>query len=84
MSAYERMKVKRSREVLEKNGIADFDNLRDAQVLHNIYINTDGEIFVKYEISRHPRIKISEKKNDKGEKIIRKIEADLAALKDTL
>ena len=56
LSAYEKIKVKKIRENLSKNGISDFDNLRDVQVLHSIYVNTDGEVFVKYEISRHPRI----------------------------
>ena len=81
---YERTKVKRIRENLEKNGIADFDNLRDSQVLQNIHVSPEGEVFVKYEISRHPRIKISEKKNNKGERLIHRMEKDLAALRETL
>ena len=84
LSPYEQIKVKKIRDNLAKGGITDFDKLRDAQVLHNIYVNTDGEVFVKYEISRHPRIKNSEKKNDKGEKLIGKMEKDLAALRETL
>jgi Flp pilus assembly CpaF family ATPase len=84
LSLYEQGKAKKIRESLAKNGITDFEALRDAQVLHNIYVNTDGEVFVKYEISRHPRIKNSEKKDNKGEKLIGKIEKNLAALRDAL
>ena len=84
LSAYELIKVKKVRESLAKNGIADFDNLRDAQILHNIYINTDGDVFVKYEISRHPIATTSDRKNLKGEKLLNKMEKTLAALRDTL
>ncbi|WP_232385591.1 hypothetical protein [Methanoregula boonei] len=84
LSVYEQGKVRKIRENLAKNGIGDFDKLRDAQVLHNIHVSTDGEVFVKYEISRHPRIKNSEKKENKGEKLIGRIEKDLAALRETL
>ena len=84
LSAYEQTKVRKVRESLAKNGISDFDNLRDAQVLHDIYVNKDGEIFVKYEISPHPKIKNSEKKNNKGERLISKMEKNLAALRETL
>ena len=84
LSAYERIKVKKVRESLTKNGISDFDNLRDAQVLHNIYVNTDGEVFVKYGISRHPVATTSDRKNPKGENILIKMERNLAALRDTL
>ena len=48
MSAYERGKVKRIREILAQKGISKFDRLRDQQVLCNIYINTEGEVFVKF------------------------------------
>jgi hypothetical protein len=84
LSAYERIKVKKVRESLTKNGIADFDNLRDVQVLRNIYVNTDGEVFVKYEISKHPIATTSDRKNLKGEKLLKKMEKNLAALRDTL
>ena len=84
LSAYEQMKVKKVRESLVKNGIADFDNLRDAQILHNIYINTDGDVFVKYEISKHPAATIADRKNLKGEKLLNKMEKNLAALRKTL
>lgn len=63
LSAYERIKVKKNRDCLLNNEISDFDNLRDAQVLHNIYVNTEGEVFVKYEISRHPVATTSDRKN---------------------
>jgi len=84
LSAYEQMKVKKVRESLAKNGISDFDNLRDAQVLHNIYINTDGNVFVKYEISKHPVATSPDQKDLKGEKILNKIEKNLAALREAL
>ena len=84
LSAYEQGKVKKIRENLAKNGIADFDNLRDAQVLHIIYVNTDGEVFVKYENSRHSVAKSPGRKDHKGEKILDKIEKNLAALRDAL
>ena len=84
LSVYERMKVKKIRENLTKSGITDFDNLRDAQVLHNIYLNTDGEIFVKYEISKHPVEKGFEAKNHRGEKILNKMEKNLSTLRASL
>ncbi len=84
LSVYERGKVKKIRENLAKNGIANFDNLRDAQVLHNIYLNTDGEIFVKYEVSKHPVAIMPGRKDIKGEKILAKMEKNLAALKEVL
>jgi len=84
LSVYERMKVKKIRENLAKNGITDFDNLRDAQVLHDIYLNTDGEIFVKYEISKHPVEKGFGAKNQRGEKILNKMEKNLSALRVVL
>jgi hypothetical protein len=84
LSAYERIKVKKIRDGLSKNGISDFDNLRDAQVLHSIYVNTDGEVFVKYEISKHT-VSISPGRKDlKGEKILAKMEKNLVALRNML
>ena len=84
LSAYEKIKVKKIRDGLSKNGISAFDNLRDAQVLHNIYINTDGEVFVNYEISKHPVAIPRDRKNLKGEKLLNKLEKNLAALRETL
>ena len=84
LSVYERMKVKKIRENLTKNGITNFDNLRDAQVLHDIYLNTDGEIFVKYEISKHPVEKGFGAKNQRGKKILNKMEKNLSALRVAL
>ena len=83
LSAYERGKVKRIREQLSQKGISDFDRLRDQQVLNTIYVNTDGEIFVKYgqETSgadeKAPRSRASEK-------ILTKLEKDIALLRDVL
>ena len=84
LSAYERMKVKKVRESLAKNGITDFDKHRDAQILHNIYINTDGEIFAKYEISKHSIAITSVRKNIRGAKLLNKVEKTLATLWDTI
>lgn len=84
LSVYEQIKVKKIRENLAKNGITDFDNLRDAQVLHNIYVNTDGDVFVKYEISKHTVTTTSDRKNLKGEKLLNKMEKSFAALRKAL
>jgi hypothetical protein len=84
LNAYERGKVKRIRETLAQKGIPDFDNLRDAQIRHNIYLDTDGGIFVNYEIFRNPGEGRDVKKNPIGEKILNKMEKNLAALKDVL
>jgi len=83
LSAYERGKVKKIREHLEKSGITTFDNLRDPQILQNIYLSTDGEIFVKYEFIRDPAA-TSGRKNFQGEKILKKIEKNIAALRESL
>ena len=84
LSAYERMKVKKVRESLAKNRITDFDKHRDAQVLHSIYVNTDGEVFVKYKISKNPVVAASDRGNHKGEKLLNKIEENIAALREVL
>jgi hypothetical protein len=84
LNAYERGKVKHIREALAQKGITDFDNLRDAQIRHNIYLNTDGGIFVNYEIFKNPGPGRVVKKNQTGEKIFNKIEKNLAALRDVL
>jgi len=84
LNAYERGKVKRIREILAQKGITDFDNLRDAQIRHNIYLDTDGGIFVNYEIFRNPDAGSSGQKNPVGKKILNKIEKDLAALREVL
>jgi hypothetical protein len=84
LNAYERGKVKRIRGILAQKGIADFDNLRDAQIRHNIYIDTDGGIFVNYEIFRNPGAGRAVKKKPVGEKILNKMEKNLAALREVL
>ena len=84
LNAYERGKVKHIREALAQKGITDFDNLRDAQIRHNIYLDTDGEIFVNYEIFKKPDADRLVKKDLAGEKILNKMEKDLAALRDVL
>jgi len=84
LNAYERGKVKRIREILGQKGITDFDNLRDAQIRRNIYLDTDGGIFVNYEIIKSPSAISSSKKNHAGEKILNKIEKNLSALREVL
>ena len=84
LSAYERGKVKRIRETLVQKGITDFDSLRDPQILHNIYLEKDGEIFVNFEIFKSPGAGRSIKKNPTGEKILNKLEKNLAALREVL
>jgi hypothetical protein len=84
LNAYERGKVKRIREALAQKGITDFDNLRDPQVLHNIYLEKDGGIFVNYELFRSPGAGSSGQKNQAGEKILNKLEKNLAALRKVL
>jgi len=75
--------VKRIREILSQKGINDFDRLRDQQVLNNIYVNTDGEIFVKYGMDKNF---ITEKvsQNQNGEKILAKLEKNIALLRTVL
>ena len=80
LSAYERGKVKRIREMLSQKGITDFDRLRDQQILNNIYLNTEGEIFVKYGLGKS----FAEEKipqNRSGEKILAKLEKNIALLR---
>ncbi len=84
LNTYERGKVKRIRQALAQKGIIDFDNLRDAQIRHNIYLDTDSEIFVNYEIFRNPGPGKAVKKDHAGEKILNKLEKNLAALREVL
>jgi hypothetical protein len=84
LNAYERGKVKHIRETLAQKGITDFDNLRDTQIRHNIYLDTDGGIFVNYEIFKKPSPGRAVQKNSAGEKILNKLEKNLAALRKVL
>jgi hypothetical protein len=84
LNSYERGKVKRIRETLAQKGITDFDNLRDPQILHNIYLETDGEIFVNYEIFKNPSAGKAVKKSRPWEEILNKMEKNLAALREVL
>jgi hypothetical protein len=81
LSAYERGKVKRIREILSQKGITDFDNLRDQQILNNIYLSTEGEIFVKYGIGKNFSMKTTAPRNRAGVKILAKLEKNIAALR---
>jgi len=84
LNAYERGKVKHIRETLAQKGITDFDNLQDSQIRHNIHLDTDGRVFVNYEIFRNPGAGRATKKNQTGEKILNKLEKNLAALREVL
>jgi hypothetical protein len=81
LSAYERGKVKRIREILSQKGIADFENLRDQQILNNIYLRTDSEIFVKYKMGKNFIQETAAPRNRNGEKILAKLEKNIAALR---
>jgi hypothetical protein len=84
LNAYERGKVKHIREILAQKGITDFDNLRDAQIRQNIHLDTEGGIFVNYEIFRNPGASRVAKKDYAGKKILNKMEKNLAALREAL
>jgi len=84
LSAYERGKVKRIREILSQKGITDFDRLRDQQILSNIYVNTEGDVFVNYVINKNPIAEIKAPRNRSGEKILAKLEKNIAALRTVI
>ena len=63
LSVYEWMNGKKIREILAKDGITEFDSLRDARVLHDICVNTNGEVFVKYKTSKNPVATTLDRKN---------------------
>ncbi|MFA5236789.1 MAG: hypothetical protein WC362_02915 [Methanoregula sp.] len=84
LSAYERGKVKRIREILSQKGITDFDRLRDQQILTNIYLSTDGDIFVKYGTGKTFTVETTDPRNRAGEKILAKLEKNLAALRNVI
>ena len=84
LSAYERGKVKRIREILSQKGITDFDNLRDQQIINNIYLSTDGEVFVKYGLGKSFSSETTAPRNRTGEKILAKLEKNIAALRTVI
>lgn len=84
LSAYERGKVKRIREILSQKGITDFDHLRDQQILINIYVNTEGDVFVNYAINKNTITEIKAPRNKSGEKILAKLEKNIAALRTVI
>jgi len=84
LSAYERGKVKRIREVLTQKGITDFERLRDPQILNNIYVSTEGEVFVKYGLNKSVTVETPAPKNKSGEKILAKLEKNVAALRTVI
>ncbi|MFZ1127365.1 hypothetical protein, partial [Methanoregula sp.] len=84
LSAYERGKVKRMREIMSQKGITDFDRLRDQQILNNIYVSTDGEIFVKYGLGKNSSAEIKAPTNEAGKKILAKLEKNIALLRTVI
>ncbi|MEN6396172.1 MAG: hypothetical protein ABFC78_06800 [Methanoregula sp.] len=84
LSAYERGKVKRIREILNQKGIVKFEHMRDPQILNNIYINTEGEVFVKYGIDKKVITETPVSRNKSGEKILAKLEKNIAALRTVI
>ena len=81
MSVYERTKVKRIRDILSQKGISKFDTLRDSQLLQGIYINSDGEIFVKYGLPGTKK-RGRQQTTSEGVKILNTIEKNLVALRE--
>ncbi|MDD1694197.1 MAG: hypothetical protein LUQ71_05685 [Methanoregula sp.] len=84
LSAYERGKVKRIREILSQKGISNFDSLRDQQILTNIYVSTEGEVFVKYGLDKKVLAETVASPNRAGEKILAKLEKNIAALRTVI
>jgi hypothetical protein len=84
LSAYERGKVKRIREILSQKGITNFDNMRDPQILSSIYVSTEGEVFVKYGLDKKVITETTAPRNRSGEKILAKLEKNLAALRTVI
>ena len=83
LSAYERGKVKRIREILSQQGITGFDRMRDQQILNNIYVNTESEIFVKYGLDKNDTAQDVSRNRD-TEKILAKLEKNIALLRTVL
>jgi len=69
---------------MSQKGIMEFENLRDPQILNNIYINTDNEVFVKYGFGKAVSSETSSPKNREREKVIAKLEKNIAALRDVI
>jgi hypothetical protein len=84
LSAYERGKVKRIREILAQKGITTFENMRDPQILNSIYVSTEGEVFVKYGLDKKVITETTAPRNRLGEKILAKLEKNLAALRTVI
>jgi hypothetical protein len=84
LSAYERGKVKRIREILSHKGISNFDSLRDQQILTNIYVSTEGEVFIKYGLDKKVIAETAASPNRAGEKILAKLEKNIAALRTVI
>ncbi|MGA9085198.1 MAG: hypothetical protein ACLQMU_11375 [Methanoregula sp.] len=72
------------REIMSQKGITDFDRLRDQQILNNIYVSTDGEIFVKYGLGKNSSAEIKAPTNEAGKKILAKLEKNIALLRTVI
>ena len=69
---------------MSQKGITDFDRLRDQQILNNIYVSTDGEIFVKYGLGKNFSAEIKAPTNQAGKKILAKLEKNIALLRTAI
>ena len=69
---------------MSQKGISKFDSLRDQQILTNIYVSTEGEIFVKYGLDKKALAESAASPNRAGEKILAKLEKNIAALRTVI
>jgi len=57
--------------------------MRDQQILNNIYVNTESEIFVKYGLDKNDTAQDVSRNRD-TEKILAKLEKNIALLRTVL
>jgi hypothetical protein len=70
--------------MLAQKGITTFENMRDPQILNSIYVSTEGEVFVKYGLDKKVITETTAPRNRSGEKILAKLEKNLAALRTVI
>jgi hypothetical protein len=58
--------------------------MRDPQILSSIYVSTEGEVFVKYGLDKKVITETTAPRNRSGEKILVKLEKNLAALRTVI
>ena len=69
---------------MSQKGISNFDSLRDQQILTNIYVSTEGEVFVKFGLDKKVLAETVTSPNRAGEKILAKLEKNIAALRTVI